>query len=105
MDARSMMACGRTDESIFEIVRLAVERIVLVEDEELADAARWLWFELGIAADLSDAAAIAALRSGAVTADPGMRVCGLVCGAGPDGLEEPKTPATTGRVGAGSMPT
>jgi threonine dehydratase len=99
------MACGRTDESIFEIVRLAVERIVLVEDEELAEAARWLWFELGIAADLSGAAAIAALRSGAVTADAGMRVCGLVCGAGPDGLEESKTPATTGRVGTGSMPT
>jgi threonine dehydratase len=49
-------------------------------------AARWLWFEMGVAADLSGAAAIAALQSGAVRPPAGARVCALVCGAGPDGL-------------------
>ena len=52
----------------------------------MLDAARWLWFEFGIAADLSGAAAVAALRSGRVRPKPGERVCGLVCGAGSEGV-------------------
>lgn len=80
------MACGRTEEAVFEIVRRNVDEIVLVEDEEMLGAARWLWFEFGIAADLSGAAAVAALRSGRVRLKPGERVCGLVCGAGSEGL-------------------
>ncbi len=56
------MACRRTDERIFEIVRDTVDDIVLVSDEEMEEAARWLWFETGVAADLSGAAALAALR-------------------------------------------
>jgi threonine dehydratase len=52
----------------------------------MVEAARWLWFELGIAADLSGAAAAAALKTGAVTVRPGEKVCALVCGAGPDGI-------------------
>jgi threonine dehydratase len=80
------MAAGRTEEPIFDIVRETVEEIVLVSDEEMLAAARWLWFEFGIAADLSGAASVAALRSGKVRAKPGERVCGLVCGAGSDGI-------------------
>ncbi|MDQ0394659.1 threonine ammonia-lyase [Labrys monachus] len=83
------MACGQTDEAIVESLRDAVERIVLVEDEDLEAAARWLWFELGIAADLSGAASIAALMTGAVTIEPGARVCGIVCGAGLEGHATP----------------
>ncbi|HZZ63678.1 MAG TPA: pyridoxal-phosphate dependent enzyme [Roseiarcus sp.] len=80
------MACGRTEEAVFEIVRRTVDEIVLIEDEDMLGAARWLWFEFGIAADLSGAAAVAALRSDRVRLKPGERVCGLVCGAGLEGL-------------------
>jgi threonine dehydratase len=80
------MACARTDSAIFEIVRGNVDSIVLLEDSEMMDAARWLWFEFGIAADASGAAAVAALRSGRVDVRPGDCVCALVCGAGTDGL-------------------
>lgn len=80
------MACARTEDSIFEIVREVVDEIVLVEDAEMRDAARWLWFEMGLAADLSGAAAIAALREGRVEVRPGERFCAIVCGAGPDAL-------------------
>jgi threonine dehydratase len=80
------MACGRTDEANFEIVRRTVDEIVLVEDADMFEAARWLWFEFGIAADLSGAAAVAALRAGRVRPRPGERVCGLVCGAGSEGM-------------------
>ncbi len=72
------MACGRTDEANFEIIKRTVTDIVLISDEDMLDAARWLWFEFGIAADLSGAAAVAALRSERVRPRPNERVCGLV---------------------------
>jgi threonine dehydratase len=80
------MACAKTDDAIFEVVRDRVDDIVLVDDEEMRKAARWLWFEMGLAADLSGAAAIAALREGRVAVRPGDRVCAIVCGAGPDAI-------------------
>ena len=80
------MACGRTDPLVYDIIRDTVDEVVLVSDEDLERAARWLWFELGIAADLSGAASVAALMTGAVKIRPGERVCGLVCGAGPEGI-------------------
>jgi threonine dehydratase len=56
-----------------------------VSDEEMERAARWLWFELGVAADLSGAASIAALRSGRLGLRSGEHVCALICGAGSEG--------------------
>jgi threonine dehydratase len=80
------MACGRTDERVYDILRGTLDDIVLIEDSDMMDAAKWLWFEMGLAADPSGAAAVAALRSGAIAPSPGERVCGLVCGAGTEGL-------------------
>jgi threonine dehydratase len=76
------MACPQTEEAVFEVVRRNVDDIVLVSDDDMLDAARWLWFELGIASDLSGAAGIAALKAGRVTVRPSDRVCTLICGAG-----------------------
>ena len=58
----------------------------LSPDQAMVEAARWLWFECGLAAELSGAAAVAALMTGAVPVRPGSTVCALVCGAGTDGL-------------------
>lgn len=80
------MACGRTDESIYETARHHVDEIVLIEDADMQKAAELLWFEFGIAADLSGAASLAALMAGAVKPPAGARIAGLVCGAGIDGL-------------------
>lgn len=80
------MACGRTDPRIFDIIRRSVDEVVLIEDRDMERAARWLWFELGLAADLSGAASVAALQSGRVVPRHGDVVCGLVCGAGTDGI-------------------
>lgn len=80
------MACGRTDEAIFQTVSRHVDDIVLVTDDEMQDAARWLWFEFGIATDLSGAASIAALRTGRVPRSAGDHVCASICGAGTDGM-------------------
>ena len=70
----------------FDIIQSCVDEVVLVTDEQMQTAARWLWFELGIAAELSGAAAIAALQSTAYTPTAQKKVCALVCGAGTDGL-------------------
>lgn len=79
------LSCRRTDERVFELVRRTVDEIVLVSDEEMADASRWLWFEMGIAADLSGAASLAALRRGLPGLEGARHVCALVCGAGAEG--------------------
>ena len=71
----------------FEIISQHVDEIVLVTDDEMREAARWLWFEMGIAAELSGAAAVAALLSGKVSPTPSDTVCALVCGAGSDGMQ------------------
>jgi threonine dehydratase len=69
-----------------EIISELVDDIVLVSDDDMREAARWLWTELGIAAELSGAATVAALLNGQVTTGPEESVCALVCGAGTDGL-------------------
>lgn len=80
------MSCRQTDQAIYETVRRHVDEITLVSDDEMEEAARWLWFEFGIAADLSGAASIAALHANRLALAPGERVCALICGAGTDGL-------------------
>ena len=68
-----------------EIIQENVDEIVLVTDDEMRAAARWLWFEAGVAAELSGAAAVAALQAGRVRIGAAEPVCALVCGAGVDG--------------------
>lgn len=65
-------------------VQETVDETVLVTDEEMDNAARWLWFEAGVAADLAGAAATAALLSGKVKTSPEENVGVIVCGAGND---------------------
>ena len=80
------MAPRRSEPVNLAIVREAVERIVLVEDTEMRAAARWLWREIGVAAELSGAAAVAALLSGRYRPAADEQICAVVCGAGTDGI-------------------
>ena len=77
-----------TEQINFDLIRHHVAEVVLVSDDEMREAARWLWFELGVAAELSGAAAVAALLSGKYRAAQGEHVCALVCGAGSDGIQK-----------------
>ena len=63
----------------------AAEETFRAANAEMEEAARWLWFEFGLAADLSGAAAAAALLSGRFRPPERAHVCALVCGAGTDG--------------------
>lgn len=80
------LAPRRSAEANFEIIRETVEDIVLVSDEQMREAARWLWREFGVGAELSGAAALAALRTGAVSLEERQTGCALVCGRGSDGI-------------------
>jgi threonine dehydratase len=79
------MACRQTDERIFQMVQGLVDGVILVSDEQMEQAAKWLWFETGVAADLSGAASIAALQGGDTLIGTGRAVCALICGAGLEG--------------------
>jgi threonine dehydratase len=67
--------------------RLGV-RSVLVTDDAIVEARRWLWRRARVAAEPAGAAALAALLSGAYVPGDGERVCVVVCGgnADPSGL-------------------
>jgi len=88
LDTAAVTLAPRRSESLnLAIVTQAVERIVLVEDHEMAAASRWLWREIGVAAELSGAAAVAAILAGRYCPAAGERVCAVICGAGPDGID------------------
>lgn len=87
LDTAAVTLAPRRSEALnFAIIRDAVDRIVLVDDAEMRAAARWLWDEIGIAAELSGAAAVAALLAGHYRPAAEERVCAIVCGAGTDGM-------------------
>ncbi|MBE9158839.1 threonine/serine dehydratase [Nodosilinea sp. LEGE 06152] len=81
------LAPRQTEPLNFEIIRRTVDSFVLVSDAAMTDACRWLWFELGVAAELSGGAAIAALMTGQYRPQPGEVVCALICGTGTAGLD------------------
>ena len=81
------LAPRRSAELNLGLIREHVEEIVLVTDEEMLAAARWLWRELGVAAELSGAAAVAALLFGRVPLRGARQPCAVVCGAGRDGMD------------------
>ncbi len=69
-----------------DLISAYVDRLVLVSDNEMREAARWLWFETGVAAELAGAASLAALMTGRHKAEAGETVVAVICGAGTDGL-------------------
>lgn len=80
------LAPRRSEQINLDLIAEHVERVVLVTDDHMKEAARWLWTELGIAAELSGAASVAALMAGRVDLPRATRVCAVVCGAGTDGI-------------------
>ncbi len=57
---------------------------VLVSDEEIVEARRWLWRHARVAAEPAGAAALAALLSGVYVPEEDERVCVVVCGGNAD---------------------
>ncbi|MBX3199728.1 MAG: pyridoxal-phosphate dependent enzyme [Labilithrix sp.] len=83
--AAGTLAPRRSDPYTFELVRAVADTIVLVTDDEMRDAARYLLDNAGVGVELSGAAALAALLTGKAPLAGATRPCALVCGAGTDG--------------------
>lgn len=84
--AAGSLAPRRSAELNLELIRRHVDGVVLVEDDDLRAAARWLWDEAGVAAELGGSAAIAALLSKRFEAPPAGVVAAVICGKGTDGI-------------------
>lgn len=84
--AAGTLAPRRSDAYNVDILRQTLERIVLVTDDDMREAARFLFRELGVAAELSGAAALAAVLSGKLDVGAAKHPCVLVCGSGTDGI-------------------
>ena len=81
--AAGTLAPRRSEPLNFRIVDELVDDIVLVDDDRMREAARWLWSEYGLGAELAGAASVAAVMTHAVG---GERPLAIVCGGGRDGL-------------------
>lgn len=78
------LAPRRSAQYTFEIVRRVVDEIVLVTDDEMRDAARWLLANVAVGVELAGAAAVAAVLTEKANIASAQRPCALVCGAGTD---------------------
>jgi threonine dehydratase len=82
--AAGTLAPRRSDALNLSIIRAAVDSIVLVTDDDMRAAARFLLTEVGIGAELAGAASLAAVLTDKIP--PARHPCALVCGAGSDAL-------------------
>ncbi|UCE31120.1 MAG: threonine/serine dehydratase [Burkholderiales bacterium] len=82
--AADALGARRVGEIMFPIARRHVDRSVLVSDDAVRAAQRWLWDALRLATEPGGATAAAALLGGAYRPEPGERVGVLVCGANVD---------------------
>jgi threonine dehydratase len=89
--AADSLAPTRVGERTFEIARAALERVVLVSDDDIRQARRALWRTLRVVAEPGGAAALSALLSGRYRPAPGERVAIVLSGGNTvlTGLDEP----------------
>jgi threonine dehydratase len=85
--AADSLAPKRVGELVFPIARTLVDRVVLVEDDEIRRAQKLLWDIARIVAEPGGAAALAALLSGAYQPQPAERVAVIVCGGNTDAVD------------------
>jgi threonine dehydratase len=79
--AADSLAPKRVGELMFPIAQKYVERVILVEDDEIAQAQETLWTVLRTVTEPGGAAAFAALLARRYQPAPGERVGVLLCGA------------------------
>jgi len=82
--AADSLGATRIGTLAFEIASRHVERVILVSDEEILRARRWLWQNLRVATGPGGAATFAALQSGRHDLPHSARVAVIVCGVNTD---------------------
>jgi threonine dehydratase len=84
--AADSLAPRKVGELMYPLAERFVDRVVLVEDEDIKRAQQALWRVLRVASEAGGAAAMAALLSGAYRPQPNERVGVLLCGANTDAV-------------------
>ena len=82
--AADALGARRVGELGFAAARAWTDGVVVVEDADLVDAQRRLWRALRLATEPAGAAALAALTTGALRADPDERIAVVLCGGNVD---------------------
>jgi len=84
--AADSLAPRRVGELMYPLAERFVDRVVLVEDDDIRKTQQALWRVLRVASEPGGAAAMAALLSGAYRPRPGERIGVLLCGANTDAV-------------------
>jgi threonine dehydratase len=79
--AADSLGARRIGEIAWEVTQREVPLALLLEDEAIARAQKWLWKEMRLAVEPAAALGLAALQTGAYRPRPGERVCLVLCGA------------------------
>ncbi|MGE0005137.1 MAG: threonine/serine dehydratase [Parvibaculaceae bacterium] len=82
--AADSLGASIAGELMFPLAKKFIERVALVDDEEIRMAQRWLWDHARIITEPGGATAFAALLSGAYRPRRDERVCVVLCGANTD---------------------
>ncbi|MEU9838739.1 threonine/serine dehydratase [Actinomadura sp. NPDC048032] len=82
--AADSLGATRAGEIAFAVASRTGVRPVLVTDEAIIEARRFVWQEYRLVVEHGTAAAVAALRGGAYRPSPGERVVVVLCGANTD---------------------
>lgn len=82
--AADSLGASFAGELMFPLAQKFIERVALVDDEEIRMAQRWLWDHARIITEPGGATAFAALLSGAYRPQKDERVCVLLCGSNTD---------------------
>ncbi|WP_341892428.1 threonine/serine dehydratase [Variovorax sp. YR752] len=82
--AADALGARRIGALAWDVVQRHPLQSVVLRDETILDAQKWLWQSLKLAVEPAAALPLAALRSGAVEAKAGQRICLVLCGANVD---------------------
>lgn len=82
--AADALGARRLGSLAWDVVQRHPLQSVVLRDEDILDAQKWLWQSLKLAVEPAAALPLAALRSGAVEVAAGQRICLVLCGANVD---------------------
>lgn len=82
--AADSLGARRLGAEVFPIAKAFVERVILVSDDQIREAQRFLWQQLRLVLEPGGAAALAAILAGHYHPQVGERVAVILCGANTD---------------------
>lgn len=82
--AADSLGARRIGDIAWQVTQRHVRDALLLPDESIREAQRWLWKEMKLLVEPAAALGLAALQTGAYAPQPGERVALIVCGANVD---------------------